>query len=99
MKTIDFKSLIIGILLSTSIIFGTGAAGVIDKQEWEVTSASSLLMPGTEQYIMNIGLPYVNPATQLNETKKPRELWHEAADGAEPFAVGDNTVYFRKRIK
>jgi len=99
MKNTDFKSLIIGILLITTVFFGIGATGVNDKQEWEITSASSLLMPGTEQYIMNIGLPYVNPATGFNEIKKPRELWHEAADGAEPFAVGDDTVYFRKRIK
>jgi hypothetical protein len=99
MKNTDFKSLIIGILLITTVFFGIGATGVNDKQEWEITSASSLLMPGTEQYIMNIGLPYVNPATGFNEIKKPRELWHEAADGAEPFAVGDDTVYFRRRIK
>ena len=99
MKTIDIKSLIVGVLLAATVFFGMGAAGVNDKQEWEITSASSLLMPGTEQYIMNIGLPYVNPATGFNEIKKPRELWHEAADGAEPFAVGDDTVYFRKRTK
>ena len=40
MKNIDIKSLIIGVLLATTIIFGMGATGVgdkwDDKQEWAV---------------------------------------------------------------
>ena len=46
MKTIDVKSMIIGVLLTTTVIFGMGATGKADagkwddKQVWEVSYIS-----------------------------------------------------------
>ena len=47
MKTIDVKSMIIGVLLTTTVLFGMGATGKADagkwddKQEWHVTYNSA----------------------------------------------------------
>lgn len=47
MKKIDIKSLLIGILITTSVIFGIGATGTTDKwdssQEWDVIAQNPSL--------------------------------------------------------
>ena len=35
MKNIDIKSVIIGVLLTTTVLFGVGAAGKDDKERWD----------------------------------------------------------------
>ena len=35
MKNIDIKSVIIGVLLTTTVLFGVGATGKDDKEKWD----------------------------------------------------------------
>ena len=90
MKTIDIKSLLIGILLASTVLLAIGATGPDDKwdrmQHWEITLAPFEYAPGTPMY---------------ESEKQPffRDAWHAAADGAEPFAVQGKNILFRKRLK
>ena len=62
MKTIDIKSLIIGVLLTSTIIFGMGATSPTDKwddkQEWTVSTAPppgtlDVVWPGKEPFAVS----------------------------------------------
>ena len=56
MKTIDIKSVIIGVLLTTTVLFGMGATSKADtgkwdgKQRWEIKTSSGKIPEGWEPF-------------------------------------------------
>mgnify|MGYP006966872110 CR=1 FL=1 len=91
MKSIDIKSLIIGVLLTSTIFLGvaavpkdTGKVRHVDegawdeKQTWRVIPVSHVVPPITD---------------------KERRIRDMINQGMEPFAATDKKVYFRFRIK
>ena len=91
MKTIDIKSMIIGVLLTTTVLFGMGATGKADagkwddKQEWLYATFGEL---GTLGLIEDVEL--TGPSGFKEDVKK--------VTGWEPWAQGGSRA-FRKRIK
>ena len=55
MKKIDVKSLLIGILLTTTVIFGIGATSPTDKwddeQQWTVWTVNSVWLGKTDEWL------------------------------------------------
>ena len=91
MKNIDIKSLIIGALLSSIILFGAAAASKADagkwddQQEWLIASRDNLQ-----------GANLLKGIT-TKQTNGKMLYYFKSAQGWEPF--GANDLYFRKRIK
>ena len=95
MKTIDVKSMIIGVLLTTTVIFGMGATGKDDapaaargwddKQKWMTIA---IKVGRSDSHLKTLarhgGKGWEDPKWQL---------------GWEPFAVLGGEVLWRKRIK
>ncbi len=54
MKSIDFKSLLIGTLLTSTIFLGVAAIGATDKwdnkQKWEINTSSGKIPEGWEPF-------------------------------------------------
>jgi len=82
MKSIDIKSLIIGVLLTTAVVLGMGATGKADAGKWD----------GKQMwYVKRVGWDAPKGhATRLTNRLQPV--------GFEPFAVTDKNVFFRKRV-
>ena len=83
MKNIDIKSLIIGVLLTITIIFGMGATGKADAGKWDDKQVWYVKRLGWE------GQP--EEATRLTNRLQPQ--------GFEPFAATDKHIFFRKRTR
>ena len=82
MKTIDIKSLIIGVLLTTAVVLGMGATGKADAGKWDDKQV---------WYVKRVGWDAPKGhATRLTNRLQPV--------GFEPFAVTDKNVFFRKRV-
>ena len=83
MKNIDIKSVIIGVLLTTTVILGMGATGKADAGKWDDKQV---------WYVKRVELDGgPGHATRLTNRLQPV--------GFEPFAATDKNVFFRKRIK
>jgi Spy/CpxP family protein refolding chaperone len=101
MKNIDIKSLIIGALFTSTVIFGVAAtskddAGKWDKeQQWEITTTLTDRLSGdwqngklteeTKDYLANMS-DRAKAARIVKDLYLTKRRWEEATAGAEPFA-------------
>ena len=103
MKNIDIKSLIIGALLTSTVLLGVAATGKTDKwddmQEWAVGRVGFGAVPGPEgnKWVL------ITKGRDVNGKEQKQVLIFSAEwpEGWEPVERGPRGIYWhvRKRIK
>ena len=85
MKNIDIKSLIIGVLLTSTIFLGVAATSKDDAGKWDKN----------QEWLITVG----DPTDRNSGFASLEASYKRASEGAEPFGVSGKNVIFRKRIK
>ena len=101
MKNIDVKSLLIGVLLTSTIFLGVASTGPKDK--WDFNSSwqyiDSKTLEEAEMLKEEIYQVVMDPKTGKTWTHKCWEtVIRDGTGGWEPFAIVGETVFFRRRI-
>ena len=103
---LDIKSVIIGVLLTTTIFLVVAATPTNrpaskDTNTPASTKPEKLVWDKNQEWIITVGKPPNPNLLKINqrEYRKEKQRWDEARIGAEPFAVQGERYIFRKRVR